>query len=128
MAPFHGRCGAFLTRLLGADYRSLFDEANLLDTWPGPSGKGSAAPRLDLRLAWDAFLLADRHQAVVLCGKRVAGAAGLRMGFLGRLGAQGRTLLLVPHPSGVCRWWNDPGCREAARRFLLEAVSPTRSR
>ena len=83
------------------------------------------ASRLDLRLAWDAFLLANRHQAVVLCGKRVVGAAGLRMPFLGRLGAHGRTFLLLPPPSGVCRWWNVRENREDARAFLLEAASGT---
>lgn len=30
----------------------------------------------------------------------------------------GRTVAIVPHPSGLNRWWNDQGNRLAARAFL----------
>lgn len=31
-------------------------------------------------------------------------------------------LYVLPHPSGVNRWWNDPANLEAARAFLLRAL------
>lgn len=58
--------------------------------------------------------------AVVLMGRRVARAWGL--GDLPPLGevrrAHGTLVLLLPHPSGRNRWWNDPARLEAGREAM----------
>lgn len=72
---------------------------------------------------------------VVLLGQRVAEAFGILHGDLFRwtrtdLLAQGNagfvTAAVVPHPSGLNRWWNDLGNQVAARRFLRELMDGRR--
>lgn len=125
--PFTGRTGARLARLAGVDDLSdAFDAVNLLDRWPGPdSGNGSSFPPAAGRAAAARFLERRRRRPVVLAGRRVAAAFGLaRQPYLEwtRL-PNGAPCAVLPHPSGVCRWWNDPANVEAASRFLRETVA-----
>ncbi len=64
---------------------------------------------------------------LVLCGRRVAEAFGLaaeppltRRVIWDLGGHPGLDVLLLPHPSGLSRWWNDPENFEAARRACAE--------
>jgi hypothetical protein len=78
-------------------------------------------------------LLADPETLVyVLLGKRVrdafravCGVAGLFADFstYRDSGNVAYTLVALPHPSGLCRVWNDPGAAELARD-LLRRVAP----
>jgi hypothetical protein len=113
-APFEGsRLGLYL----GADPAGRFELANLLDAWPGPAGKGSAFPLAEARAAADLLDLGGRR--VILCGWRVAAALDFRApAYLRWRDHRGARMAVLPHPSGVNRWWNDPGNRRRARRFL----------
>lgn len=62
---------------------------------------------------------------MLLAGKRVASAFGLDEEYLADpvafpIGGRPVAVHVVPHPSGVNRWWNEPANRERARAFLAE--------
>lgn len=124
--PFAGRSGERLAELAGTSLEALRDRyrlVNLLGYWPGPnaSGKGSAFPMQEARPAAATLRLASGS---LLCGRRVAAAFGLaRAPYLEWLSVDGRQVAVIPHPSGVCRWWNDPENVARARAFLREAAA-----
>lgn len=102
---------------------SSLRRVNLVETYPGPApSKGAlfpaheaarAAIRLDRRT--------DRGTSFVLVGRRVAAAFGFRRheyDMFDWFARGGRSFVVVPHPSGVNTWWNDPAHREIARRFM----------
>lgn len=129
-----GASGRRLADLAGEDldrFHELFECVNLLARWPGRSGgvKGHvfdpaaarrAAARLDLR-----------GRTVVLLGKRVARAFGLAdppwLQPL-RLGRGEAAAFVVPHPSGIVRWYNEAGNRRAVGRLLRCILKRARSR
>lgn len=116
---FDGPSGDRLAQVMGMGRDELLGRVrarNLLRRWPGASGKGSAFPVADARAAARrARLDAD---VVLLAGLRVAGAFGARAGFFEWFELRGRRAAVIPHPSGVNRWWNDAANRERARAFL----------
>lgn len=74
-----------------------------------------------------------RFRVIVLLGRRVADAfavegAGELPPQLGSVvhvthGPLSRRVLLLPHPSGLCRMWNDEKFMERARRLVADARS-----
>ncbi len=133
--PLGGRSGVFLACLLGMDrgaFLAAFDRVNLVGSWPGRSAgeKGDRAPpAADTRRSADS-LLRDGSMGgreVVLLGRQVAMAFGV--GYSTPFFAKTRLrpgleaeAWLLPHPSGVCRVWNDPEACLAARRLLLRLL------
>lgn len=124
--PFDGPSGRRLALILGVGHAELLattDRLNLLDSWPGACGKGSAFPAAEARAAAAVALALAPHRTLLLAGRRVAAAFGLRAlpylrwAVLGR-----RRVAVLPHPSGVNRWLNDPANRAATRDFVLAAV------
>lgn len=117
--PFTGRTGDRLAELAGLErLRDGFDAVNLLDRWPGPAGpKGSAFPLALARPAAEALRPRIRRRRVILVGRRVASA--FRLASLPYLTWEGQVAVL-PHPSGVCRWWNEPENVELAAEFLRD--------
>lgn len=95
---------------------------NLLPEWPGSSGKGSLFPLVEAAEAAASLERSPelaRSSVVLLCGKRVAAAFGEeRRGYFEPFARCGRVWAVVPHPSGVNMWWNEPENREEWRRFL----------
>lgn len=134
--PLSGMSGkrlAGLLRMTEAELSASFCRINLVDEFPGKNGKGDAFPAAEARTK--ALLLmkryAGRRVTLVLAGKKVAGAFGLR----GRdYFERGRFhefpnigFVTVPHPSGVNRWWNDAGNRRKAAKFFAELRKATKS-
>ncbi len=121
--PFTGRSGSVLEALAGFPPRREFECVNLLRTWPGHAGKGSAFPAAEARAAAQAMLsVLTRGRVVLVAGKRVAGAFGIRQPeYLRWYHLEGLLVGVLPHPSGINRWLNDPVNREAAGRFLRSA-------
>jgi hypothetical protein len=121
---------------------------NLLDYWPGPGhGKGSAFPMDEARLKARELVEAIRipvprtrlqtvrsfhvwngvkfykPKVVLLCGHRVASAFMIHRAkyFVTDLECRrvaGLPTVVVPHPSGLNRWWNEPQNREQGKMFL----------
>ena len=120
--PFAGRSGDRLAELFGYESRAALADSwrlvNLLGYWPGPetTGNGSAFPAAEARAAAARIRLADGS---LLCGRRVAAAFGLvNAPYFAWRDVDGRRVAVVPHPSGVSRWWNDPENVARAREFL----------
>lgn len=134
--PLEGRTGAKLAALAGMSMEAFgrrFALANLLHAYPGPgaSGKGSAFPDEEARVAASqlrALLSVEpAPRRIVLLGKRVARAFGERAEPLcawrpARFGGRDVELAVVPHPSGVNKWYNSPENVALVERFLFEAL------
>jgi len=125
--PLGGRSGRFLAKLLGmgmGGFLDAFDRANLLRFRQRPSaGKGDL---FDLALASaNARRMGLRGRDVLLLGKRVALAFGLKdPAWLRpvRLGKRERAAFVLPHPTGINRWWNDGGNRALATGLLSSVL------
>lgn len=115
--PLEGRSGERLARFAGLawdDYLEKFERTNLLSVRQDTKEKG-------FEFDHDAAVVRAREivnaiepdRVVVLFGKRVAAAFGCVKAYfeVHRLPNGGR-MYVVPHPSGVNRWWNDSNnCR-----------------
>jgi uracil-DNA glycosylase len=117
--PLGGRCGIRLARAAGlgsvAELRARARLVNLLGSYPGKSGKGDAFPMVE------AIGAAQRMRPcgiVLLAGKAVGRAFGIDSEFFEWRRRGGTRYAVIPHPSGVSRWWNDPRNVEVATRFL----------
>lgn len=117
------RVGAFRTlasrsRLVACGLR--WDAAmNLL--WPEGQPPGPWDERLARRVA--SLMLRESHDVYLLAGRRVARAFGLvdvTIPSLWRV--QGKSLLVVPHPSGLNRLWNDPLVRARVQELWEEVT------
>lgn len=131
--PITGRTGRRLADLMGIpfeQYLCTFDRANLLDRWPGKHGPGDAFPKVEALSGgvslWNRYLydMNCTYDWVLLLGRSVE-----RIMFRRPPGPwlkwelilpQAMNMAVIPHPSGVNRWWNDASNVEAARQFLTE--------
>lgn len=121
-----GRNAGGLTRkriseLAGRPWEDWADWVNLLDEYPGPGRyKGSAWNGAAARQG-AASLDASGYESVVLLGRRVASATlpgGAGFPFFRWTEWRGARAVVIPHTSGIVRWWNDPENVRAAARFL----------
>jgi len=124
-----GTCGECIAELAGIplkDFLRRTDRFNVLRRWPGGDGKGDIFPKADasmgvLRLA---KILPGRR--VLFLGRRAAGAFRVSDDYLTWAWRQvsligistGFDAAILPHPSGVNRWWNEEANRDAARKVL----------
>jgi len=121
------------------DYLRIFVRRNVLDFVPPKGIRGRTFPtekarfgvtRL-LREVEDSRTLDDGSRvisAMVVLGRRAASAFewwtnGEKLDYLqwGRVVLTPRSTIsaaIVPHPSGVCRWWNEEKNRKEAREFF----------
>ena len=91
-------------------------------------GKGSMFPLEEARRQANTIMRflrstpEEEYDLVVLVGKRVAKAFGIDGAvYFGAYtwSPHGPTYYVVPHPSGVNRWWNDPVNRERFKKWLV---------
>lgn len=83
------------------DYLETFDRVNLCaGTWSAKIAKGMARD-----------IVASRER-IILLGKKVATAFGIKAA---QPFSVHDNVLILPHPSGLCRLWNDPGAFRRAR-------------
>lgn len=120
--PIAGRCGQRLADLCGCsldEFLAAFDRENVLKRYPGSAGKGAA---FDLAPATRrATALKDRFRrkrTVLLLGYRAAKAFGIRSRYFEPVKVSRATVVVVPHPSGINRWYNEPKNRRRMGRFL----------
>lgn len=105
--------------LTKVEYYRAFVRANLLDYWPGRSGKGSAFPMGEARSKANLvrpYLYSFTR--IVLLGRRVATAFRLeKLDWYQWWPAGDSQVAVAPHPSKVSRYWNDPENVAAAKEF-----------
>jgi uracil-DNA glycosylase len=125
---FDGRSGDRLARYMGLEDRETLrahvELLNVLRRYPGPQGdKGDAFPAGRARRAARRLTGRLRGRTVLLAGKRVAGAFGVRTEYLEWDEHEaGFNVVVIPHPSGVNRWWNDSANREKFTKFAVELL------
>ncbi len=130
---FSGKSGPKFAELLGVQHSELwkkFDVVNLIDYWPGqPNDKtkrGDAFPLAAARLVADGMRKFLHERTVVLVGKNVARAFEVHSvdffdWFVDVAGEGDRGFFkycIIPHPSGISHFWNDPENVERARMFM----------
>jgi len=96
-----------------ADYLARFNRINLTDAIQFNVHVAKArVPQL---------IASFRYCRVVLCGTRVPMILGLKhTGFhLGPQHGKEFAYYVIPHPSGLCREYNDPNMREAVGNLLF---------
>lgn len=112
--------GARLCRIAGVTHDELFQRfrlRNLLDYFPGMSnGKRATFPAQVARAAADAFLVDE--DTILLLGKRLAMAFRVKADYLEWIEMDGKRYAVVPHPSGLNRWYNSEENRQAVRVFF----------
>jgi hypothetical protein len=97
------------------------DTVNVLTRYYGKNGKGDSFPISLARKRADKIQkLFERYDRVVLLGENVARAFRVK-GTIGVLDARNK-FCLIPHPSGVNRWYNNKENKELASRTLREAL------
>lgn len=120
---FDGRSGDRLATYMGLDDRhellARFECLNLLGRYPGSAGpKGDVFPRARARGAARRLLGRLEGRSVLLAGKNVAHAFGVRSEYLVWGDHPGGFVCAaIPHPSGVNHWWNDEANRRRFRRW-----------
>lgn len=135
--PFSGNSGRRFSEMIGEDIVKAFDTRNLMSEWPGPASKGSKFPMLAAQVGAARLLrtLPSEGGRIILCGQRVARAMSLRwmvplrwysVSWQSPRYIQARAIL-IPHPSGVNRQWNDPELTEIVKQILLAEVERMKS-
>lgn len=116
-----GRLCRLVLGMRMAEYLRAYDRANLCDgRWSAPTARAEA-------LGCPPHGRPDRA-----LGARVAAAFALdfepftarQQRIVGDGAAWSATLVVLPHPSGLCRLWNEPGAFERARAVLRVAGCP----
>ena len=119
--------GGRLARVLGLsarDYLRTFPDRRNLFTgsakWSAPGARDAAD---------EVLRTAPLGAVLVLLGAKVAAAFGVdyrttlflpRMAHVGTDVPRRRVVLVLPHPSGLCREWNDPHTAARVREALRE--------
>lgn len=128
--PLAGRCGARLADLAGLDlptFLATFERINLIDRFPGKTGKGDTFPRAEAGKTATRLIIrgAFLRRRVVFLGENVTATFGFKHAVFEPLRfyqSADSALAFCPHPSSINRWWNDPQHVEAARRFWTTLV------
>lgn len=122
--------GARLARLLDLnDVQAYFDTLNLLPLYPGRTSSGADAfPLAEARSRALSVDLSERP-FTLLVGRNVARAFNMpwlpylrwmRYWYPGIVGFG--WVAVLPHPSGLNRWWNSAENQEAASDFVRSAL------
>lgn len=128
--PIEGRVGKRLAAVCGmplADFLSHFERVNLLHVRQDTKEKGFefdlAAGKKAAEKLRDSF---KEDQIVILLGGRVAEAFRVHDHYFVETRVNFARLYIVPHPSGVNRWYNDRSNMDAMVAFMKSIVERTR--
>lgn len=134
--PIEGRVGARLAACCGLPldaFLTHFDRVNLLHVRQDTREKGfefdaAAAAQVAHAMAntFDSRFELYEGRTVLLLGKRVATAFGAHDRYfeLQHVGTKANVYVL-PHPSGVNRWWNDEANQRRMVEFMHSIVNAT---
>lgn len=99
------------------EYLERFDRINLIGIWPGKKGKGDAFPMAEAAAAAEKLKDALLGRTVLFLGVATAKAFRYPYDALEWHSFNEGLAAVLPHPSGVNRWWNDEGNSERASVF-----------
>jgi uracil-DNA glycosylase len=130
--PFSGETGtriAGMAKMPPSALAGHYALRNALDYFPGKEGKGDAFPPEEAKAAIERIVDQVKGTEVdrlIFVGRGTANAFALDVDHVGGYLAWFRTaatgprvwLAILPHPSGINRWYNDPQNRAAAALFL----------
>ena len=122
--PLGGRASRFLAQLADRSQDAFLlavERRNLLDSWPGGDGEGSAFPLYAAAEAARVVRPTLDGRRVLLLG-RVGQVFGIQQGWYEWVYLGTARVARFPHPSGLNRLWNDQAERRAAGRFLRAAL------
>ena len=131
-----GSASSRLLALMGItrdEYMERFARVNLLDYWPGAlaSGKGDKFPRAEAKKAAKRILAQYEYPWKILCVGHKVGECFLPkmrvkyydwMICISNFPPGVRDVAIIPHTSGLNRYWNDPDCVKLAENFLRKKV------
>jgi hypothetical protein len=114
-----------LAEMTPTEYLQKFHRVNLLNRWPGKTGKGDAFPLGAARVAAENLSPRLRGQTVVFLGQGVASAFDFPTTSVLRWFSWfgGGRAAILPHPSGINRWWNSSLNMKQAARFMKRLLS-----
>jgi hypothetical protein len=118
--PLEGRIGEKLGDLLEVtDFAQSFARINLNSEWigKGSGGKGDVFDRSEGKTAAK-VLLRGSWTKYVLLGKLVALCFDANGEPLDTVRHGVKSFFLLPHPSGINRWWNNPANESEAKKKL----------
>jgi len=134
--PFTGKCGVFLAMLMCITQDEMLAQhemLNVLQKWPGKGIGGDKFPMVDAKIAAKKMLPSLRNKPVILLGANVARAFGAKNFAYGQYyeirdpehpsDIVVPFMAVIPHPSGVNRYWNRPENRDAVRKFFVELLA-----
>ena len=118
--PFEGNSGRRLRELIGEEAFGRLDLTNLYKRpMPRDWWKGSYFPaELARRKAKRFELPGGKSVVILLAGKRVAKAFGVKARYFEPCLLRRRVCYVVPHPSGVNRWYNVETNHWRAKQFF----------
>lgn len=122
---FDGLSGQRLIKFMGLPtimhLHHLFDCRNLMDKYPGRANVGDMFPQHEASLAARLQARDLLGRVVVILGRGVAESFDLGWTpWLTWVCVRGAKVSVVPHPSGVNRWWNDETNLRNGRSFLTQ--------
>lgn len=92
-------------------YMNVFERVNLVDgKWSMKAARSRAEELIDGKYGF------SEEQPLILLGSKVASAFSVTFRPYEQLGED---ILMLPHPSGLCRLWGDPGAYARAREAVL---------
>lgn len=130
--PLEGRTGEKLAEMLGCtydEYLRLSQRFNILPEWPGrKSGKGDKFPKVVARINAQRISYSLAGCTVLFLGinvGRIFKFPGNPLEWKTVQGPAGTTYsaAVLPHPSGINRWWNSSQNRKSAERFMKQTMA-----
>ena len=115
-----------LATMVGVDkkiYLRKFKRKNILDAWPGKNGKGDRFPAQKARSAANSMLRDLRCSSVIFIGVATARAFNFDAPPLRWREFNGGRTAVLPHPSGINRWYNDVNNKRKASKFMRAACA-----
>ena len=125
--PLSGTVGRKLSDMLGVSYSDFmrFSRENLNYEFSSKSGKGD---RFDATVGkFKAEQIEKVELDIVVLGEKVARCFRLGWCPLGYIRFGACRFLMLPHPSGINRWYNSARNRTAARRSFKRFINENES-
>lgn len=130
--PLEGRIGKKLAAMFGCtyeEYLAMSQRFNILPEWPGRKGKkGDKFPKVIARINAQRMEYSFAWCTVLFLGIQVGRmfrfpGKPLKWARIPRPSGNFYQAAVLPHPSGINRWWNYQENKTHAVKFMQETMS-----